>query len=312
MSTPPIQYSGPAISPEVPWETRRHLQLIYQKLGNHTQAFSLQQQQIADLKGGTTTIIEGVSGGGGGSSTTSGIAVNNQSGVTSYTTMLGDNGALIIFSDASPVAVSLTSQTTPWGCFVTNLGAGLVTLTPGSGTVNGGATFTLPQNYTAIIAFDATNWWASEFPTVPDDTPAVTHEWLASYDSTTGAFTQTQPAFTDISGIATPAQLPLATSTTFGIVEPDNVTITIAAGVITAAGGGSPNFADNETPSGTINGTNVTFTLAHTPSPTGSLILTLAGLTQWQNASGDYTLSTNTITFALAPTLGPLIAWYRF
>jgi hypothetical protein len=28
--------------------------------------------------------------------------------------------------------------------------------------------------------------------------------------------------------------------------------------------------ADAETPSGTVNGSNVTFTLAHTPNPTGS------------------------------------------
>ena len=59
MSTsPPIQYSGPVISPEVPFETRVHLQALYQKLGNHTQAFSLVSQQIAKLKpGGSTTTI---------------------------------------------------------------------------------------------------------------------------------------------------------------------------------------------------------------------------------------------------------------
>ena len=52
-TTPPIQYCGPVITPSVEWETRRHLQLIYQKLGNHTQAFSLQQQAINTLKPGS-------------------------------------------------------------------------------------------------------------------------------------------------------------------------------------------------------------------------------------------------------------------
>jgi hypothetical protein len=144
-TTPAIQYSGPAISPDVDWKVRQHLQLIYQKLGNHTQAFSLQQQAIAKIKGGgTTTVIEGGAGGGGGSVTEAGIPVNNQSGVTSYATQSGDDGVLILFSDASAIAVSLTTQTPPWSSFISNqgaLGAGTVTLTPAVGTINGGGHF---------------------------------------------------------------------------------------------------------------------------------------------------------------------------
>lgn len=51
----------------------------------------------------------------------------------------------------------------------------------------------------------------------------------------------------------------------------------------------------NEVPSGTIDGTNATFTLAHTPVA-GTLLLFVNGLLM--NEGGDYTLSTNTITFA--------------
>lgn len=36
----------------------------------------------------------------------------------------------------------------------------------------------------------------------------VAHKWLDSYDSTTGGFTQSQPAFTDISGAASTGQIP--------------------------------------------------------------------------------------------------------
>lgn len=61
---------------------------------------------------------------------------------------------------------------------------------------------------------------APNTPTVvPGNMPAVAHEWLNSYDSTTGAFTATQPAFTDISGVAMAAQLPFPTATTIGGVE---------------------------------------------------------------------------------------------
>jgi hypothetical protein len=214
MSTPPIQYTGPPISPEVPWSISQHIQLLYQKLGNHAQAFQMQQAQIATIKAGaTTTVVEsggagGGGGGGGGTPSAPGIVVSNQSGVTSYTTQMGDNGALIVLSDASAIAVSLASQDPPWGAFVANIGAGVATLTPATGTINNAATLTVLSNSSAIIAFDGTNWWATPVPIVPVNTPAIAHEWLNSYNAATGVFTQTQPAFTDISGTATAAQVP--------------------------------------------------------------------------------------------------------
>jgi hypothetical protein len=78
-------------------------------------------------------------------------------------------------------------------------------------------------------------------------------------------------------------------------------------------GGGSPNFADAETPSGTIDGVNTTFTLAHAPSPAASLILVMNGITLREGGGNDYTLSTSTITMASAPETGTiLICWYRY
>lgn len=75
-----------------------------------------------------------------------------------------------------------------------------------------------------------------------------------------------------------------------------------------------PNFADNEVPSGTIDGTNVTFTLAHTPNPALSLELFKNG--QEMIAGGaDFTLATATITFTSAskPHSGDtLICSYRY
>lgn len=164
-TTPPITGWIPKVSPNPsPAEVHRHLTLLFQKLTNHTTAFGLLTHKINSIRSGTSTTIE--EGGGGGGSITpftpsAGIPVNNQSGVTSYSTVSGDDGTLIVFSDASPIAVALTSQSPPWSCFATNLGTGTATFTPAPGTINGGATFLLAANYTALIAFDGTSWWAA-------------------------------------------------------------------------------------------------------------------------------------------------------
>lgn len=54
-------------------------------------------------------------------------------------------------------------------------------------------------------------------------------------------------------------------------------------------------FVYAEVPTGIINGSNVTFTLANTPAPTNSLMLVLQGVYQIQGT--HYTLSGTTITF---------------
>jgi len=67
----------------------------------------------------------------------------------------------------------------------------------------------------------------------------------------------------------------------------------------------------NETPTGTINGTNVTFTLANTPY-TNNLRLYKNGVRLKPGAGNDYTISGNTITMATAPATGTaLLADYE-
>lgn len=157
--TTPSQTFVPKISPDVPWEVAHHITLLYQKLNGVAQAVVTAHTAAV----GTTTVVEriqaGGGGGGGGFSAVIGF-VNDQAGHTSYTTQPGDNGALIILNDASPIAVTLgVASGTPWFCWMTNLGAGTATLTPVSGTVNGSASFSLLQNYTTIVAFDGVNFW---------------------------------------------------------------------------------------------------------------------------------------------------------
>jgi hypothetical protein len=76
--------------------------------------------------------------------------------------------------------------------------------------------------------------------------------------------------------------------------------------------GASLVFVDLETPTGTIDGTNTTFTLSNTPAPSASLLLFRNGLLQ--KAGVDYTLAGATVTFLVgsAPQPGDsVVASYR-
>ncbi len=78
-------------------------------------------------------------------------------------------------------------------------------------------------------------------------------------------------------------------------------------------GGGSFSvFADAETPTGAINGSNVTFTLATAPNPAASLELHNNGVAQEPGI--DFNLAGATITFlagSIPQTGDSLLAWYR-
>lgn len=85
-------------------------------------------------------------------------------------------------------------------------------------------------------------------------------------------------------------------------------TIGISPGVI--SGGTEVNFADEEVPSGSINGTNLTFTISHTPT-SGSLKLFKNGLRLKRGV--DYTLSVATITMLYTVDSGTtLVCDYRY
>lgn len=79
-----------------------------------------------------------------------------------------------------------------------------------------------------------------------------------------------------------------------------------------------PNFADSETPAGTIDGANQVFTLAHAPNPTASMVLTRNGLVLTNGV--DYVLNGTSVTFqgillngTAVPQVGDLLrASYRW
>ena len=153
--------------------------------------------------------------------------VNNETSETAYVTQQSDYGAFIIMSDASAIAISLSVSPgiqVPWYCTFFNEGVGLATLTPVAGTIsypNNLAAGSMPvaQGQAAIVAFDGTNFFAVTIPVPPQNTPVVDHQWINAFNWVTGAFSQSQPAFTDISGVAAPSQLPTPTVSALGGVE---------------------------------------------------------------------------------------------
>lgn len=129
---------------------------------------------------------------------------------------------------------------------------------------------------------------------------AVSHNFLTSI-STSGVPAQAQPAFADISGTATAAQLPLATAGAFGAVKPDGSSITISAGVITAtgSGGGSLTLTDGThtvaattqitVTGGTVGGTtpNATLTITGAGNVTGPGSSTTGDIAIFANTTGQ-------------------------
>lgn len=70
-------------------------------------------------------------------------------------------------------------------------------------------------------------------------------------------------------------------------------------------------FIDDEVPTGSVNGSNVNFTLSQTPSPAASLNLFLNGIRLRRGV--DYTLTGNAVAYAVAPESGDNhYAFYRY
>ena len=76
----------------------------------------------------------------------------------------------------------------------------------------------------------------------------------------------------------------------------------------------APVWQLNITPTGTINGTNGTFTLPVQPVAVPSMQLYRNGLLQQQSSTGDYTIAGTTITFNAAsiPQTGDILLAFYF
>lgn len=90
--------------------------------------------------------------------------VNAQTGTT-YTIVDGDRSKLVTHSNGSSIAVTLpqagaaSAFQAGWFYFTQNLGAGTVTITPTTSTIDGAATLTLPTSNGVAIYSDGTNYF---------------------------------------------------------------------------------------------------------------------------------------------------------
>jgi hypothetical protein len=109
---------------------------------------------------------------------------------------------------------------------------------------------------------------------------------------------------TGVTGTPTNGQLLIGNGSGYTIANltaGTGISITNGAGTISLAVNSATfiavaNYVVRETPTGTINGTNATFTLAATPVA-GTEQVYVNGIQQNSGAGNDYTISTNTITF---------------
>lgn len=103
--------------------------------------------------------------------TVSGTYVINAQTGTTYTVLSTDACALVTFSNASAIAVTLPQATgsfaAGFGFDVQNKGVGLVTITPTTSTINGLSTLTLATNQGCTIVSDGTNWQVSSCTGAP-------------------------------------------------------------------------------------------------------------------------------------------------
>ena len=218
-----------------------HLQRIYPAINDHDNAIRQLNTKFNSLQKTTTAAAASTATSSSTSSSSSSSSTNNFPGLgsvnaqsgTAYTLQQSDSGATVEIGNASPVTVSLNlAITSPFFCFVTNTGPSTLTLSATTPqTINGGATYNILKNQLCVVTMTGGAWFATAYPIVPLNTPAVPHQWLNSYSDTTGVFGQLQPGFSDISGTLQTAQLLTGTSASLGgsaMTAGQTISITVA------------------------------------------------------------------------------------
>jgi hypothetical protein len=188
-------------------------------------------QPIAPIAGrsGTSPIGTFSSNTGATASTQSSYAVgaftsglNILGSTTTYELQNTDYQGLILFDTSSAVTVTLNyALGENFTATILNIGSGQITLTPIAPPpdsvsplwlVNGATSLTLASGAGCIVAFAERQWYAyvgaTFIPVVPVTFSPVTNEWLTGYNALTGAFAASQPAFSNVSGTLSAAQLP--------------------------------------------------------------------------------------------------------
>lgn len=188
---------------------------------------------------------------------------------------------LLVFSLGAATQIDLTTQvkgTLPFGNGGTNATSISAGVTRSNGSTLSGAELSGDATTSGSNAVTVVKVNGTSVPTnaaadqVINTTASATGQWTSIPNCTTGA------------------------------LEYATATHTFSCGAVLT---GTQVF--NETPTGTVNGVNTTFTLANTPNPTASLHFYKNG--QLLYAGGvDYTLTTNSISTGVAPKTGDVIS----
>lgn len=135
--------------------------------GTKTFTGQINADTIGEATGGSGVTVDGVliKDNFVGGAYLAGAGVNAQTGTT-YTVLTGDRNKLVTFNNASAVAVTLPQAGSAgfadnYEFEVMNRGAGTVTITPTTSTIDGAATLTLAQFQSVRVYSDGTNYFSS-------------------------------------------------------------------------------------------------------------------------------------------------------
>lgn len=166
-------------------------------------------------------------------------------------------------------------------------------------TTGSAATLTTARTVRTNLASTST----ASFNGSANITPGVTGTLLVG-NGGTGATTLTSGNFLRGNGTG-------AITSTISFKDEDDMVSNLATAVPSQQsvkayvdGKSSSSWVFNETPSGSVNGTNTVFTLTGTPS---GLVLSKNGVVMKPGSGNDYTLSGTTITMATAPATGSVL-----
>jgi hypothetical protein len=128
------------------------------------------------------------------------VNVNEQT--ADYVLQQTDVAGLNYFTGTGPYALELNvGVVKPFYTSVLNLSSGIITATPTAASgrlVNNLASVTIAPTQWAIFYWDGVNWWALEMQVFPQTKTVTAHQFLVSYDATTGLFVAAQPTYQDI------------------------------------------------------------------------------------------------------------------
>lgn len=189
---------------------------------------------------------------------------------------------------------------------------------PNATTLSNGHSFLITNRSSGVVTVNAnggglvqTMAAGSQTLVTLIDNGSAAGSWDSSYAlGGAGAGTVTSVSVVSANGFAgsvatatsTPA-ITLSTSIT-GLLKGNGTAI--SAATLGTDYTNNASFVVRETPSGSVNGSNTTFTLANTPT-TGTEQVFLNGILQEPGAGNDYTISGTTITYLAAPVTGDKI-----